>query len=134
MVYTIVPTYFLFVSVPFQSRLMAACPMLSQFHMVSPRDPYWDHCFSCCTPLICVILFMLGIKNHHLFADDTQLYISFNPENFKEAMSALSNAFQSISSWMSANLLVLNTTKTEILLIGGPLPKLASYSLLLSSA
>ena len=41
-----------------------------------------------------------GIK-HHFFADDTQLSISFKPENFNEAMSALSNAFYSISNWMS---------------------------------
>jgi hypothetical protein len=73
--------------------------------------------------------------NHHLFADDTQLYISFKPENFNEAMSALSNAFNSISSWMSANLLALNPTKTEFLLIGSPqqLSKLKSNSLPLTS-
>jgi hypothetical protein len=73
--------------------------------------------------------------NHHLFADDTQLYISFKPENFNEAMSALSNAFHSISNWMSANLMVLNPTKTEFLLIGTPhqLSKLSSHSLSLTS-
>jgi hypothetical protein len=50
-------------------------------------------------------------------------------------MSALSTAFHSISNWMSANLLVLNPTKTEFLLIGTPhqLSKLDSHSLTLTS-
>jgi len=73
--------------------------------------------------------------NHHLFADDTQLYISFRPEKFTEAMAALSDVFHSISNWMSANLLALNPTKTEFLLIGRPqqLSKLTSHSLSLTS-
>ena len=46
-------------------------------------------------------------------------------------MSSLSNAFHSISNWMSSNLLVLNTTKTEFLVIGSPqqLSELTSHSL-----
>ena len=51
--------------------------------------------------------------NNHLFTDDTQLFISFKHENFNETMSALPNAFHSISNWMSANLLVLNPAKME---------------------
>jgi len=56
--------------------------------------------------------------NHHLHADDTQLFLSFHPSNFHSNISHLQNALQQISSWMTANLLTLNSSKTEFLLIG----------------
>ena len=52
--------------------------------------------------------------DHHLYADDTQLFFSFHPLNFDSSISHL----QDISSWMTANLLTLNSSKTEFLLIG----------------
>ena len=51
--------------------------------------------------------------NHHLYADDTQLFISFHPSNFHSNISHLQNALQQISSWMTANLLTLSSSKTE---------------------
>ena len=56
--------------------------------------------------------------NHHLYADDTQLFLSFHPSDFHSNISHLQNALQQISSWMTANLLTLNSSKTEFLLIG----------------
>ena len=56
--------------------------------------------------------------DHHLYADDTQLCFSFHPLNFDSSISHLQNALQHISSWMTANLLTLNSSKTEFLLIG----------------
>ena len=54
---------------------------------------------------------------HHLHADDTQLFLSFHPLNFDSSISHLQDALQHISSWMTANLLTLNSCKTEFLLI-----------------
>jgi len=58
--------------------------------------------------------------NHHLYADDTQLFLSFHPSDFHSNIyiSYLQNALQQISSRMTANLLTLNSSKTEFLLIG----------------
>ena len=56
--------------------------------------------------------------NHHLYADDTQLFLSFHPSDFHSNISHLQNTLQQISSWMTVNLLVLNSSKTEFLLIG----------------
>jgi len=56
--------------------------------------------------------------NHHLYADDTQLFFSFYPSELDANITLLRNALQHISSWMTANLLTLNTSKTEFLLIG----------------
>jgi len=52
--------------------------------------------------------------NHHLFADDTQLF-SFHPHNFDSSISRLQNALRQISSWMTANLLTLNYSEDRIL-------------------
>jgi len=56
--------------------------------------------------------------NHHLYADDTQLFLSFHPSHFHSNISHLQNALQQISPWMTANLLTLNSSKTEFFLIG----------------
>jgi hypothetical protein len=58
--------------------------------------------------------------NHHLYADDTQLFFSFFPTSFSESVAHLQSALSKISDWMSANLLTLNPNKTEFLLIGLP--------------
>jgi len=44
--------------------------------------------------------------NHHLYAHDTQLFFIFCPPSFDSSISHLQNAFQQISSWMIANLLI----------------------------
>jgi len=73
--------------------------------------------------------------NHHLYADDTQLYITINPTDFQYASSVLSTTFLAISKWMSANMLALNPSKTEFLLIGTTqqLQKVSDTTLTLTS-
>jgi exonuclease III len=58
--------------------------------------------------------------DHHLYADDTQLFISFSPSQFSTSINHLQSTFSDVSSWMSANLLSLNPSKTEFLVIGLP--------------
>jgi len=71
-------------------------------------------CFSSCT----LPLSVLSSLPFHLYADDTQLFFSFYPPNFDSCIIHLQNALQQISSWMTANLLTLNSSKIEFLLIG----------------
>ena len=56
--------------------------------------------------------------NHHIYADHTQLFFSFHPPNFDSSITHLLNALHHISSWMTANLLTLNSSTTEFLLSG----------------
>ena len=55
--------------------------------------------------------------NHHLYADATQLFLSFLPTHLDSSIDHLHNALDQISSWMTANLRTLNSSKTEFLLI-----------------
>jgi len=60
------------------------------------------------------------LLKHHLYADETQLHISFRPGNFSNAQSCMQRQIASISSWMTYNFLSLNPPKTEFLLIRLP--------------
>jgi len=57
---------------------------------------------------------------HHLYADDTQLLISFSALDFTVNIVHLTTTIGNVSAWMSANLLSLKQSKTEFLLIGLP--------------
>src|SRR6218665_1177169 len=46
--------------------------------------------------------------DHHLYADDTQLFISFSPASFSTSIAQLLSVVNQISQWMSSNLLRLN--------------------------
>ena len=58
--------------------------------------------------------------NFHFYADDTQLYLSFNPEATGEPMHSLSrvqSCISDITNWMTSNKLMLNSDKTEFLVL-----------------
>ena len=54
----------------------------------------------------------------HLYADDTQLYISFSSSDSTQSLSRLSSTLDLVHSWFCANRLAVNPSKTEYLLIG----------------
>ena len=69
--------------------------------------------------------------NHHLYADDTLIVISCAPKTFTITITQLQHTISDISSWMTANLLSLNPSKTEFMLIGLPqqISKISNLSL-----
>ena len=57
--------------------------------------------------------------NIHGFADDHQIYKSFNPEDeYQVLCHDLPKCFQEIEKWMSEHFLLLNPGKTEIIVFG----------------
>jgi len=68
------------------------------------------------TPLSSLISFLS--LNHHLYADDTQLFFSFHPSDVHSSITYLHGVLQQISSWMTSNILTFKSSKTEFLFIG----------------
>ena len=54
----------------------------------------------------------------HLYADDTQLYVEFDPEDSESALSRLEGCIEDIRVWMKQNFLKLNEDKTEFIIFG----------------
>ena len=67
------------------------------------------------------------IKHHklsyHFYADDTQLYITFDPKSecsLHESITHVEKCAMDIKIWMSKKMLKLNDDKTEVLYISSP--------------
>ena len=77
-------------------------------------------CFILYTSPIGSIIRKHGL-NFHLYADDTQIYISFNPRipgAHQLALQKLETCIADLSNWMNVNKLKLNPAKTEFLISG----------------
>ena len=59
--------------------------------------------------------------SYHLYADDTQLYISFNSSDSAHNLFILSSVLDSVHSWIISYHRSVNPSKTEYLLIGNSL-------------
>ena len=53
---------------------------------------------------------------HHLYADDSQLYVSFSSGDSAAVLNGLQSCLASVQSWMSTNKLKLNPYKTKFLI------------------
>ena len=82
---------------------------------------------SCLGPLLFTIyvsklfdIIKLHLPSAHMYADDTQLYLSFKSSDNAteaEAVSAIEKCICDVREWMRANMLMLNDVKTEFLFI-----------------
>ena len=54
----------------------------------------------------------------HMYADDTQNYIHFPPNEICMAITKVQACFSDLQTWMTNNKLVLNASKTEIIIFG----------------
>ena len=57
---------------------------------------------------------------YHVYADDTQLYISFNCKQPLEAISKVYGCLSDIGRWITTNTLKINDSKTEFIVFRSP--------------
>lgn len=62
--------------------------------------------------------FFLQYCRSHQYADDTQLYFSFYPDNLSSAVDCINNDLEQMSAVASAHNLILNESKTQLLIFG----------------
>ena len=84
-------------------------------------------------PLIfCTYTLPLGaiLRQHnmgyHIYADDTQLYCSFDKDTATDTLSSIIHCVSDIRSWMIRSKLKINDDKTEFLVLSSPRAKVPS--------
>ena len=54
---------------------------------------------------------------HHSFADDLQLQMSAPPDRISEPLRSMQSCISDVIAWATANMLKLNDSKTELMLV-----------------
>ena len=87
--------------------ILASGSISYPFHLrvVYLKDPFSDQFFSTCNDTPLSSLISSQYLNHHLSADDSQLFISFTTKSFLTAVNQLQDTISDISSWMTSNIL-----------------------------
>ena len=73
-------------------------------------------CFSPCILSLCLPLLTHTII-HHSYADDLQLQMSALPDRISELLHSMQSCISDVKAWATANMLKLNDSKTELMLV-----------------
>ena len=60
-----------------------------------------------------------GIQ-HHMYANDTQLYVDFPPTKHADALARVEACVRDVNTWLCDNSLILNGTKSQVIVIRSP--------------
>ena len=60
---------------------------------------------------------------HHSFVDDFQLQMSAPPDRISELLHSMQSCISEVKAWATANMLKLNYSKTELMLVTSKRPK-----------
>ena len=90
--------------------------ILLLFTRVFLRVQFLALCFSPCILSLCLPLLTHTII-HNSFADDLQLQMSAPPDRISELLHSMQSCISDVKAWATANMLKLNDSKTELMLV-----------------
>ena len=74
--------------------------------------------FTLYTAPLSKIISAFSSLSHHLYADDTQIYLDLTPNTITSSIEQLQKCLSAVQSWMAENKLKLNPDKTEFIVLG----------------
>ena len=74
--------------------------------------------FTLYTAPLSKIISTFSSLSHHLYADDTQIYLDLTPNTISSSIEQLQECLSAVQSWMAKNKLKLNPDKTEFIVLG----------------
>ena len=81
-------------------------------YVVFPRGFYWGlYCICCIRPHLMTSKEPISLIAYHFYADDSQLYCSFKPQDQVTSVRAIESCLNEIDAWMLTNMLKLNKKK-----------------------
>lgn len=74
--------------------------------------------FTMYTAPLSKIISAFSSLSHHLYADDTQIYLDLTPNTITSSIEQLQECLSAVQLWMGKNKLKLNPDKTEFIVLG----------------
>ena len=93
--------------------IFLSCPTPLSFRV--PQSPL---VFILYTHALCKLISSFKNNNHHLYAEDTKIYITITPENATTVILELQTCLESVQSWMDSSKPKLSPDKTEVIIFG----------------
>ena len=103
-----------------RTHYVSLCNHCSDFAPVHSGDPQGSVLgpilFTMYIKPLCAIIDSHSII-HHSFADDLQLQMSAPPDRISELLHSIQSCIGDVKAWATANMLKLNDSKTELMLV-----------------